>query len=74
MGGGGGSSQNTSYNQNSVSHIQNSQNEANVVNTNQHYQTGDNVTQNGAFKVQVAGNMGNGAKMFLLNLDDITQV
>ena len=48
--------------------------QANQVTTNGHYQTGDNVTQNNAFKVQVAGNMGDGSKMFLLNLDDITQV
>ena len=48
--------------------------QANQVTTNGHYQTGDNVEQNGAFKVQVAGDMGVGAKMFLLNLDDITQV
>ena len=74
MGGGGRTSSNANYNSQSTMYQTNTKNEANVVNTNQHYQTGDNVIQNNAFKVQVAGNMGDGSKMFLLNLDDITQV
>ena len=74
MGGGGHTNTNQNYNSQSSTYATNTMNEANHVTTNTHMQNGDNVTQNGAFKVQVAGNMGNGAKMFLLNLDDITQV
>ena len=46
-------------------------NEANHVTTNQDYRSGDHIEQNGAFKVQVVGNLGPGAKVSLLNLDDI---
>ncbi len=74
MGGGGRSSSSQTYNSVQNTHVDNKNLEANQITTTTDNFQGDKVDNERAFKINVMGGVGQGARIFLLNLNDVTPV
>ena len=71
---GGNTGSKTNYNTNSVVNQTNTNEQRNNIKTTTNTHHGDLVDNRNSMKITVAGNVGDGTKVYLLNLDDITEV